>query len=322
MDLSSAESVRAFLALCLNPRPGHERSPAELARILPGPVAEAVALYAPALAPLQLESASRQEAARRAEDAYADAFAAWIRDEPLPAPQIAQEDPARIDRLRPSFRTHASLEAIDAQIARAKRQSGRWEVRLATLTALRLERVAQLQEGTWPPPVEAPAPGEGGSCPQNRRGDKRVMQPHFYSPDSLQCVFCHVPVIVGGGPDRAVRTPDGRVWTLAAERSEHGVPLYEAPFVNTRYTALALETLHGEIVPTDPPAPLYVLNSRSVNQSPATAVKHIPDGAGHTLCPPSFVASAPLEEETAAEYALCGGCRQALLNRYETTTPA
>ncbi|MEU6595060.1 hypothetical protein ABZ923_38685 [Streptomyces sp. NPDC046881] len=162
-------------------------------------------------------------------------------------------------------------------------------------------------------------------CQQNRRGDQRVPQPHFYQPgeDGHRCVFCSTPTHWGGEPARAYRTPDGRVWTKASETTEDGVPLYEAPFVGTRYTALALEKLHGDIEPVDQAeAPPYVLNSRSVNQSPATAVKHIPDADGRTICPGQFQGTKPLPQEQAAEYALCNGCRKALLARYEAAEHA
>lgn len=166
-------------------------------------------------------------------------------------------------------------------------------------------------------------------CQQNRRGDQRVMQPHFYKPGEdgvLRCVFCNTPTFWGGEPAAAYRTPDGRVWTKAAETTEQGHALYEVPFVNTQYTAMALETMYaeqGDIEPVDrAEAPPYVLNSRSVNQSPATAVKHIPDGDGRTICPGQFRGTKPLPQEKAAEYALCNGCRKALLARYEAAEHA
>ncbi|MFI2434726.1 hypothetical protein [Streptomyces sp. NPDC018693] len=165
-----------------------------------------------------------------------------------------------------------------------------------------------------------------GLCPQNRRGGQREPQPHFYQPDEAgveRCLFCSTVAHWGGEPARAYRTPDGRVWTKATEATEDGVTLYEAPFVGTRYTALALEQLHGEIEPFDEPAaPPYVLNSRSVNQSPQTSVKHIPDDNGRTICPGQYQATEPLPEDKAAEYALCSGCRKTLLARHETADHA
>ncbi|MFF5968178.1 hypothetical protein ACFY64_31545 [Streptomyces collinus] len=166
-------------------------------------------------------------------------------------------------------------------------------------------------------------------CPQNRRGDQREPQPHFYKPavdGVLRCVFCAAPTFWGGEPAAAYRTPDGRVWTLAAEPNKEGVALYEVPFVEKRYTALALETMYigqGGIEPVDQhEASSYVLNSRSVNQSPVTTVKHIPGPDGRTICPGQFRGTKPLPQEAAAEYALCNGCRKALLARYEAAEHA
>jgi hypothetical protein len=60
------------------------------------------------------------------------------------------EDPQRIDRLRPEFFDHASVQSIDAQVRRAKRQRGMWDGRLLRLTELRSTRLAQIDAGTWP----------------------------------------------------------------------------------------------------------------------------------------------------------------------------
>ncbi|MGY3199799.1 hypothetical protein [Streptomyces sp. TE5632] len=219
--------------------------------------------------------------------------------------------PERIDRLRPEYQEHASPESIDVQLRRAKRQCGMWENRVAKLAALKTARLAQIEAGTWPASA-----GEDTSpvlCPQNRRGDRAVQEEHFYAPDDAgvqRCVFCKTAPHRSGESARAYRTPDGRVWTLASEADEHGVALYEAPFVPARYTALALETLHGEIAPAvDDPLPQYVYNARSVN----CTTKHIADGEGHTLCPSSFHASKPMPEKEAAELPLCNGCRRALV---------
>ncbi|MYR58332.1 hypothetical protein GTY54_19535 [Streptomyces sp. SID625] len=171
---------------------------------------------------------------------------------------------------------------------------------------------------------EIPRDDSPALCPQNRRGDQRVMQPHFYKPGDdgvLRCLFCVTPAHWGGEPPRAWRTPDGRVWTQAREVNEHGVALYECPFVPKRFTALALETLYahqGDIEPADDArAPVYVHNARSVNRAPDTAVKHIADSLGRTICPGQFQASKPLSLAEAAKFALCNGCRRALLVRHD-----
>lgn len=68
---------------------------------------------------------------------------------PDTTPQPA-ENPARIDSLRPEFAEHASVEAIDAQLDRARRQERRWHLRIEWLTRLRTTRVAQKERGEWP----------------------------------------------------------------------------------------------------------------------------------------------------------------------------
>lgn len=57
------------------------------------------------------------------------------------------EDPARIDRLRPEFTEHASVEAIDAQLDRARRQERRWHLRAEWLIGLRQARADQPAAG-------------------------------------------------------------------------------------------------------------------------------------------------------------------------------
>ncbi|NGO47294.1 hypothetical protein [Streptomyces ureilyticus] len=174
---------------------------------------------------------------------------------------------------------------------------------------------------TWITNEPVAAPDVPELCPQNRRGDKAAPGAHFYKPDDSgvqRCVFCGTAAHGGGEPADAYRTPDGRVWTLAAEKNEHEVALYEAPLVGTRYTALALKTLHGEITPVaGGKVPEYVFNSRSVNRT----TKHIPDGKGRTICPGNFQASKPMPEEEAARLTLCGGCRKALLEAVTDAWP-
>jgi hypothetical protein len=65
------------------------------------------------------------------------------------------EDPARIDRLRPEFDEHASVESIDAQTARARRQVTLWQRRVRRLEALRQRRLEQKARGEWPATVAA-----------------------------------------------------------------------------------------------------------------------------------------------------------------------
>ena len=60
------------------------------------------------------------------------------------------EDPARIDRIRPEFTEHSSVEAIDAQLQRARAQERRWHLRAEWLISLRQTRVGQKARGEWP----------------------------------------------------------------------------------------------------------------------------------------------------------------------------
>ena len=64
--------------------------------------------------------------------------------------QADNEDPARIDRLRPEFTEHSSIEAIDAQLQRAQSQERRWHLRTEWLISLRATRMAQQARGEWP----------------------------------------------------------------------------------------------------------------------------------------------------------------------------
>jgi hypothetical protein len=66
------------------------------------------------------------------------------------------EDPARIDRLRPEFTDHASIESIDAQLRRARSQLRRWHLRAEWLISLRQARVEQKERGEWPAAVSQP----------------------------------------------------------------------------------------------------------------------------------------------------------------------
>ncbi|MFD7957001.1 hypothetical protein ACFV4X_26350 [Streptomyces ardesiacus] len=158
-----------------------------------------------------------------------------------------------------------------------------------------------------------------GLCVQNRRAGQP--EPHYYDPADQRCVFCHVAVHWGGEPARTLRTPDGRVWQLAAESAEDGDALYEAPFVGCRYTAAALEQLHaeqGDVVVITDPAPPYVHSALSKRRT----VKHIPNGGGRAMCPTAVVVSEPMPEKEAARLTLCDGCRQARLAEVRAAKPA
>jgi hypothetical protein len=71
-------------------------------------------------------------------------------------PETQAEDPARIDRLRPEFTEHASVESIDVQLRRARSQLRRWHLRVEWLISLRQARVEQKERGEWPAAVSQP----------------------------------------------------------------------------------------------------------------------------------------------------------------------
>lgn len=73
VSISTAEELRAFLGLCLDP-PGREpRTPEELARLMPPWLAADVAEFAPHLGELR-------KAADAAREAYVTALTEWISD--------------------------------------------------------------------------------------------------------------------------------------------------------------------------------------------------------------------------------------------------
>jgi len=74
------------------------------------------------------------------------------------------EDPARIDRLRPEFTKHSSVEAIDAQLQRARSQQRRWHLRVEWLISLRQARLEQKTRGEWPQPTPVSEP-DGETTP-------------------------------------------------------------------------------------------------------------------------------------------------------------
>ncbi|MBZ6211695.1 hypothetical protein KVH31_34940 [Streptomyces olivaceus] len=80
----------------------------------------------------------------------AEQIRAALADETAATETQEVENPARIDRLRPEFFEHASVEAIDAHIQRARRQQRNWGNRERTLATLRQNRVEQKERGEWP----------------------------------------------------------------------------------------------------------------------------------------------------------------------------
>ncbi|MFI1954826.1 hypothetical protein ACH437_23760 [Streptomyces xinghaiensis] len=98
MQLTTAEEVRDFLRLCLDPGPRlPARTVSQLVTIMPDWLAEHVAAHTPELAPLREEAAAAQTAATAALETYTEALRAWISGEPDPDPA-----PAATGQLNPA----------------------------------------------------------------------------------------------------------------------------------------------------------------------------------------------------------------------------
>lgn len=94
MQLDTAEGVRDFLRLCLDPGPRlPSRTVSQLVTIMPEWLAEQVAAHTPELAPLRDEATAAQTAAATALETYTEALHAWIYREPHPNPTPVQPDP-------------------------------------------------------------------------------------------------------------------------------------------------------------------------------------------------------------------------------------
>ncbi|MFF4036389.1 hypothetical protein ACFYZ2_42745 [Streptomyces sviceus] len=79
------EALRSFLKLCLDPSHGIKRTPEKLAEVLPEPLVRKAAEFAPHLGTLRLAAQALAEQAKKAQQAYADAFTGWIHgEEPEP----------------------------------------------------------------------------------------------------------------------------------------------------------------------------------------------------------------------------------------------
>ncbi|MEU6628367.1 hypothetical protein ABZ905_08745 [Streptomyces parvus] len=99
------------------------------------------------------------------------------------------------DKQREAVAEHASLDSIRALLdaeRKARRQAERQiGARIEWLEQLLDRRLDQVAAGTWPATAEGDAEEPVPElCPQNRRGDRAVLQPHHYPPGSDACVFC------------------------------------------------------------------------------------------------------------------------------------
>ncbi|MGC4947781.1 hypothetical protein ACLQ2N_16490 [Streptomyces sp. DT224] len=82
MQLQTPDEVRGFLRLCLDPGPGRpKRTAAELARIMPDALGDAVSKHAPELAVLRAELKTAETAATEARERYSEGLRAWIANE-------------------------------------------------------------------------------------------------------------------------------------------------------------------------------------------------------------------------------------------------
>lgn len=84
-QLNTAEEVRSFLALCLDPGPGRDkRTAARVAEIMPDWLAGPLNQHAPHLAVLSAAVHQAEAAAAAARAVHAEALAAWIAGENPP----------------------------------------------------------------------------------------------------------------------------------------------------------------------------------------------------------------------------------------------
>jgi len=336
MNLRSPEAVRGFLALCLDPGHGIKRTPAEVAkavREVPGPPRDALERFAPHLADLREACDSLDEHAQDAHQIYVEALDAWIRNEPRPltetppaAPDQGRRDryaealyntlemtpqqhpwatlspfrravwyaradaaitvadaeadelenitaPERVDRLRTEFFECASVESIQVQQRRATRQRGRWQSRLDRMDTLLNIRREQIEAGVWPEPADTPAVTESGE------------QDHC---------------------------PQNRVGNFIrlTDPVQLGPHFYQENELGLRCVYCDVPCHWGGEPLVAPTVRPYVHNARSVNRTAKHAIH--PTDPRRTLCPSSFVATAPMPPEEAVRLPLCGGCRRAL----------
>ncbi|MFI1928310.1 hypothetical protein [Streptomyces sp. NPDC020377] len=112
--------------------------------------------------------------------------------------ETQDEDPARIDRIRPEFTEHASVESIDAQLRRARSQQRRWHLRVEWLIGLRQARVEQ--QGRGEPPAVGEQPDtqtrEAQRCPAKHGALGRI----------CKLPLGHTGMHTGSGPN------GGAVW--------------------------------------------------------------------------------------------------------------
>ncbi|MFG2404210.1 hypothetical protein ACGFR8_07700 [Streptomyces brevispora] len=84
--LTTADEIREFLALCLNPGYGIKRAPAKLAKVMPVALRDRLETYVPQLADLREKAERLEAAADQARKAHADALEQWVKAPPHTRP--------------------------------------------------------------------------------------------------------------------------------------------------------------------------------------------------------------------------------------------
>lgn len=163
--LNTAEEVRAFLALCLDPGPGRDkRTAARVLEIMPDWLAGPLNQHAPHLAGLSAAVHQAEEAAAAAHAAHAEALGAWIEqdtppgDSPTRPPAMrnaTRHSPAPIHpRHLPTFTKCASTEAIRGHLVARSADSRSLARHIEFLELLLTHRLEQIAAGTWLTPTD------------------------------------------------------------------------------------------------------------------------------------------------------------------------
>ncbi|MET8609729.1 hypothetical protein [Streptomyces misionensis] len=348
-QLETAEDVRAFLALCLDPGPGRpKRTPLELTALLREPHLQALEKHAPHLATMRLIAEHRQKDADAARRTWAAGLAAWINDDWTSRTSSKPEGPD--DPVTLMTQADMAARAAKAHVAECGACTG--DMRLPELCA-----DGQLRVQTAVRNMTIPAGRR--LCPMNRIGDRAEHGEHFFKAavetgESARCVYCGSRVT----EPPAYRTPDQRLWVLTDPHPTSGRPLYlntvgsvrcdsdelqrlyhddvtavwpegskpatvqDCPGVGELGKGLTGRTVHWgccapssddstERAAAEAAAPVWVHNARSVNRNLVKHARSIADPS-RTACPSAWEASEPMSADEAARLAVCGGCRRAL----------
>jgi hypothetical protein len=330
MDLSNSTTVREFLALCLDPGHGITRTPATLAKIMPGPLGDAVHRFAPHLAGLREDAEALEQHAATAGQVYAEALAAWIKGEPTPVPDLAPATPDEERRERYAAALYSTL------VEMARRQP--W----VTLSPFRRAvwyaradaaiKVADAEARETEPAADEPKPvfltgstwswqclTETGGCgyPSICRFSTETAAQRGLNDHRAQCAWTTGNVSVPARIDQG-QCPQNRTgsYLSVSDPVQLGPHFYKTDEAGRWHCVYCDAGGHwGGEPPRTPQVRAYVFNSRSVNRTTKHAVD--PANPARTLCPSAFVASPPMPTEQATRLTLCGGCRRALTGQPE-----